>query len=57
MSLLTEKFCLDIEILWSQIKPTQFILLLYFFLKKLKNNFSMEINGNFRKCYYAKIMP
>jgi hypothetical protein len=48
-SLLTDFFCDDIENLWSQGKPNIFILLLYFFLKKLKDFFSMEINGNFRK--------
>ena len=44
-----EKFCLDIEKLWSQIKPKKIFCDDIFFEKKLKNIFSMEINGNFRK--------
>ncbi len=48
-SLLTDFSCDDNENLPSQTKPTNFNLLLYFFCKKLKNIFSMEINGNSRK--------
>ena len=52
-----ENFLHDIEKLSSQFKREFKNLLLYFFLKKLKNNFLMEINGHFRKCFYAQIMP
>jgi hypothetical protein len=48
-SLLTEKFPYHIEKLPSYYKPKIKNLLLYFFSKKLKNKFSMEINGSFWK--------
>jgi hypothetical protein len=49
MSLLTDFFCDDVENLSSQIKLEIKNLLLYIFIKKLKDFFSMEIYGNFRK--------
>jgi len=59
-TLLTDEiFLLDVENLWSQFKPNIIFLTAYFFLKyykKLKGIFSMELNGTFRKCFYAKIM-
>lgn len=38
MSLLTKKFYYDVEILWSQIKLINLILLLYKLEKEDKNN-------------------
>ena len=57
MSLLTDFLYDHIEKLSSQIKPNKFYLLLYFFLKKLKDFSRWKLYGTFRKCFYAKIMP
>jgi hypothetical protein len=55
--LLTDFFCDDAENLSSQTKSffKKFVIVIFF--KNFKIFSQWKLYGNFRKCFYAKIMP